>query len=154
MANTKWSNKTGNDLGRVEMVFDLAIAGASQGFSPVIDAIKVRSKAQDKNNTNGSNGQFVAFSFEVPAGIAGTNIDIALYGAKKSGGTKSLLLDALVADITTGDTVKYTGIIDVQQYPASFYYISVTGDNVETGKLLNIEITGDLGGSQVSEATT
>jgi hypothetical protein len=150
MAHTAWANKTGNDLGRVEMTFDLAVAGAAQGFSPVIDAIKVRSKSLAKGD-KGSNGQYVAFSFNASA-VTGTNLDIALYGAKKVGGNKALLLDALVADITA--TGKVTGIIDIQAYPASYYYISVTGDNAETGNTLAIEITGDLGGNQVSTATS
>ncbi len=139
MASTDWVNKTSNDLGRLQQTFDLAIAGAAQGFSAVIDGIKVKSK--DK-----SNGQYINFSF-TPSAITGTNLDIALYGADSIAGTKSLLLDVLVADLTA-DGVRVSGIIDIQAYPSPFYFISVTGDNAETGNTLLISISGDLGGSQ------
>jgi len=120
------------------MLFDLAVAGAAQGYSPVIDVIKVRSKRL-------SNGQYVSFSFNASA-VTGTNLDIALYGSDTVGGSKFLLLDALVADIT--DTTMVAGVIDIQAYPASFYWISVTGDNAEVGNTLTIKISGDLNGSQ------
>lgn len=144
MASTEWVNKTSNDLGRVQQVFDLAIAGAAQGYTAVINAIKVRSKSLVAGLL-GSNGQYISFSFNASA-VTGTNLDIALYGADTVDGDKFLLLDALVADITA--TGKVTGIIDIQQYPAAFYFISVTGDNAEVGNTLAISISGDLGGSQ------
>ena len=146
MANTAWTNKTNNNVGRVTMLFDLALAGAAQGYTPVIDAIKVRTKSTTPGE-NGSNGQNVGFWFLASA-VTGTNLDIALYGAKTIGGTKYLLVDTVVTDIT--DTTPAIGILDMQAYPAPYYYISVTGDNAETGNTLRIDVTGDLGGNQVS----
>jgi hypothetical protein len=148
MASTAWVNKTSNEMGRIQQTFDLAIAGASQGFTTVINAIKVRSKnlVGGLMEALGSNGQYISFGFNASA-VTGTNLDIALYGCDNSAGTdKYLLLDALVPDITA--TGKVVGIIDIQQYPAPFYFISVTGDNAETGNTLAITISGDLGGSQ------
>ena len=141
MAHGAWTNKTANDLGRLYMLFDLAVAGAAQGYSPVINGIKVRlgGKNQPLN-------QYISFSFNASA-VTGTNLDIALYGADDSAGTaKYLLLDALVADITA--TGKVTGIIDIKAYPAPFYFISVTGDNAETGNTLRIDVSGNINGSQ------
>ena len=135
MAHSVWSEDTNNDLGKVTMLFDLAVAGAAQGFSPVIDEIKVRSKTK-------SNGQYVSFSFNASA-VTGADLDIALYGCDNDAGTdKYLLLDAIVADITA--TGKVTGIIDIQAYPAPFYFISVTGAHAETGNTLRIDISGDF----------
>jgi hypothetical protein len=145
MASTEWVNKTSNDLGRVQQVFDLAIAGAAQGFTSVIKAIKVRSKSLVIGD-GGSNGQYVSFSF-TPSAVTGTNLDIALYGADTIDGDKSLLLADIVA-VLENDGVRITGIIDVQQYPSAFYFISVTGDNAETGNTMLIAISGDMGGSQ------
>lgn len=141
MAHTAWVKRTSNGMGRVQMTFDLAVAGASQGFSPVIDEIKVRTKSLELGK-GGSNGQYVAFSFNASA-VTGTNLDIALYGSEtEAGTTKYLLLDALVADITANGQV--VGIIDIQAYPAPYYFISVTGDNAETGNTLAIKVHGDL----------
>ena len=147
MASTAWVNRTSNLLGRIQQTFDLALAGAGQGYTTVINAIKVRSKSLVIGE-RGSNGHYVSFSVNASA-VTGTNLDIALYGADNSAGTdKYLLKDVLVADITA--TGKVTGIIDIQQYPAPFYFLSITGDNAETGNTLAIVISGDLGGSQSS----
>ncbi len=145
MASTVWVNRTSNLLGRVQQTFDLAIAGAAQGFTTVINAIKVRSKSLVIGES-GSNGQYVSFSFNASA-VTGTNLDIALYGCDNAAGNDMyLLLDPLVADITA--TGKITAILDIQAYPAPFYFISVTGDNAEVGNTLAISISGDLGDSQ------
>lgn len=139
MASTPWGNKTSNELGRLQQIFDLSIAGIGQGFTSIIDGIKVKSKEK-------SAGQFINFSF-TPSAITGDNLDIALYGSDTIDGAKSLLLDVLVADLTV-DGQRVSGIIDIQLYPSAFYFISVTGANAETGNTLLISISGDLGGSQ------
>ena len=145
MASTAWVNKTSNEMGRIQQTFDLAIAGAGQGFTTVLSAIIARTKSL-VIGLGGSNGQYISFGFNASA-VTGTNLDIALYGCDNSAGVdKYLLLDALVADIVA--TGKVVGIIDIQQYPAPFYFISVTGDNAETGNTLAITVSGDLGGSQ------
>ena len=71
--------------------------------------------------------------------VTGTNIDIALYGAYQSGGTKYLLLDALVADITGAENVAAS--IDINDYPAPFYYIAWTTDVDESTNTIGLAIT-------------
>ena len=145
MASTAWVNKTNNEMGRIQQTFDLALAGAAQGYTTVINGIKIR-REKDRPLY-----QYVTFCFDATA-VTGTNLDIAIYGSDQASGTagtagaKYLLLDAVVADITA--TGKVAGTIDMQAYPAAYYWISVTGDNAETGNTLAISIHGDLNGSQ------
>ena len=140
MASTIWVNRTSNKFGRIQQTFDLAIAGAAQGFTTVINAIKIR------QGMNRPATQLVTFTFDATA-VTGDNLDIALYGSNDAAGTdKFLLLDAVVADITaTGIAI---AVVDMQLYPAPFYFISVTGNDAEVGNTLAITISGDLNGSQ------
>ena len=142
MASTAWVNRTSNKFGRIQQTFDLAIAGNGQGYTTVIDAIKIR-QGNDRPET-----QRITFTFDATA-VTGSNLDVALYGSNDRAGTdKYLLKDILVADITaTGIAI---GIFDLQLYPAPFYFISVIGDNAETGNTLALTISGDLNGSQSS----
>jgi hypothetical protein len=70
--------------------------------------------------------------------VAGTNLDIALYGAASTGGTKFLLLDAVVADITATGTVAAT--IDLNSYPAPYYYISWTADADNSANTIAVKV--------------
>lgn len=131
-------NRTANDLGYLTETKTLP-ASATIGYSSEINAIKVKPRKKQA-------GQYVNFVF-TPSAITGTNLDIALYGAMTAGGTKFLLLDALVADLTV-DGQAVAGVIDVQAYPAPFYYVAWTADVNESANTIKVEITGDLGGSQ------
>jgi hypothetical protein len=82
--------------------------------------------------------KYVGFTFEASA-VSGTNLDIALYGATASGGTKSLLKDAVVADIT--DTTRATGIIDLHAYPMPYYYLAWTSDADESANTIAVTVT-------------
>jgi len=84
-----------------------------------------------------NNNYYVSFSFNASA-VSGTNLDIALYGASTSGGTKSLLKDAVVADITA--TGRATGVIDLNAYPANYYYLAWTSDADESANTITVDI--------------
>jgi len=129
-------NKTRNGMGVLTETKALP-ASATIGYSSEINAIKPKLDGTVQN---------VGFSLK-PSAIAGTNLDIALYGANKAGGTKFLLKDALVADLTV-DGEKVAGYIDVNVYPAPFYYVSWTADVNESANTIELEIFGNLNGSQ------
>lgn len=126
-----WTPNTENDLGYFSETYT-APSSATTEYSTVIDKIKCR--------CDGST-QYVSFTLEASA-VSGTNFDIAIYGAMTSGGTKFLLKDALVADITT--TAKAVGTIDVNAYPAPYYYIAWTADADEDANTITVEFFGDL----------
>ena len=126
-----WTKNTENDMGYLTESKTLP-SSATTEYSTVIDAIKCR--------CDGTN-QYVSFTLKASA-VSGTNLDIAMYGAMTSGGTKFLLKDALVADIT--DATKAVGTIDVNAYPAPYYYIAWTADADEDANTITVEIFGDL----------
>lgn len=122
-----WARRTKNDLGTQYEVSTLP-ASATQEFTSVINFLKPR---------NDGTLQYVSFAFAASA-VTGTNLDIALYGATTSGGTKFLLKDIIVADIT--DTTKAVGTIDLNAYPAHYYYIAWTSDADESANTITVEI--------------
>lgn len=85
-----------------------------------------------------NNNHYVSFSLNASA-VSGTNLDIALYGADTETGTKTLLLDAVVADITA--TGKVTGRVDMNAYPAAFHFIGWTVDASETANTIAFSAT-------------
>lgn len=105
---------------------------ATTEYSAVMDFLKARA--------DGTN-QYVTFAFKASA-VTGTNLDIALYGANTSGGTKFLLKDAVVADIT--DATKAAGVIDLNAYPAPYYYIAWTSDADESSNTIRVDVYGDV----------
>jgi hypothetical protein len=73
--------------------------------------------------------------------VTGTNIDLALYGAMTEGGTKFLLLDAPVADLTkAGSAYAMGGRVDLAAYPAPFYYIGMLADVDESANTVTLSI--------------
>ena len=128
-------NKTQNGMGYLYESKTLP-SSATVGYSSEINAIKPKLDGSVQN---------VGFALKASA-VSGTNLDIALYGAMKSGGTKFLLKDAVVADITT--SAKAIGYVDVNQYPAPFYYIGWTADANESANTIELEVVGNLNGSQ------
>ena len=83
--------------------------------------------------------RYVTFFFNASA-VTGTNLDIALYGADTEAGTKYLLLDAVVADITaTGATA---AVIDLNAYPAPYYFLSWTSDVDESANTVDVKVIG------------
>ena len=69
--------------------------------------------------------------------VSGTNLDISLHGAWEAGGSKfTLVSDALVADITaTGNNVD---VLDLNAYPAPYYYIGWTSDADESANTITV----------------
>ena len=126
-----WTPKTQNTMGYFTEAVT-APASATTEYSTVIDKIKPRN--------DGSN-QYVSFTVKASA-VTGTNFDIAIYGAMTSGGTKFLLKDALVADVT--DTTKAVGTININAYPAPYYYLAHTSDVDESANTITYEFFGDL----------
>jgi len=102
---------------------------ATTEYSSEIDFLKL-----DPENNNRYISLLVTAS-----GVAGTNVDIGLYGAHTSGGTKFLLLDAPVADLAAGALAK-GGRIDLNAYPAPYYYIGWTTDADESGNTTTVSI--------------
>lgn len=77
-----------------------------------------------------------------PSAITGTNLDIALYGSKTSAGTsKFLLKDAVVADLTA-DATAVAGVVDLNDYPAAYYFLGITADTDESANSMVIDVMG------------
>ena len=117
----------------------LTLVDTATVYSSVISAIKV------KQGKGAPVSQYITFSF-VASAVTGTNLDIALMGSDTLAGSKFLLKDIVVADIT--DNTPVAGQVDVQTLPASFYWIRVITDGDETLNTLAINVSGDLNGSQ------
>jgi hypothetical protein len=107
-------------------------ASATIGYSTVID---------DFGPNLDNNNRWISASFNASA-VTGTNLDIALYGASSDGGTKFLLKDAVVADITATGTV--AGLIDLNAYPAAFYYLAWTADVDESANTITVKVMGSV----------
>lgn len=130
-----WTKSTINDL-RAQTLTAVALPGsATTEYSSVINFLKPR--------CDGTN-QYITFVGTVSA-ISGTNADIALYGSKTSAGTtKYLLKDAIVADLTNSAKVA-AGVVDINAYPAPYYFIGWTADANEAANTITFDIQGDLG---------
>ena len=104
-------------------------SSATTEYSSEIDFIKAINRD--------TQSEYVSFVITVDA-VSGTYLDIALYGAYESGGTKFLLKDAVVADITGAGTS--AGIVDIKAYPAPYYYIGWTSDADESANTLTLNV--------------
>lgn len=72
--------------------------------------------------------------------ISGTNIDVSLYGSADEAGTvKYQLLDAVVADVTNSAKIK-VGTVDLNDYPAPYYFIGWLADTNESANTVTVEI--------------
>lgn len=105
-------------------------SSATTEYGSVIDSEQIGPNL-DKLN------RYVTFVFNASA-VSGTNLDIALYGATTQGGTKFNLKDAVVADITA--TGKVAGVVDLNAYPAPFYYLGWTSDANESANTITVEV--------------
>lgn len=72
--------------------------------------------------------------------ISGTNIDLAIYGAWTTGGTKFLLYDAYIADQTTAGGATVAACIDLNAYPAPYYYLAHTVDADESANTISYRV--------------
>lgn len=105
-------------------------SSATVGYSSVLPAGIEPNKATATNT--------ITVTAQASA-VSGTNLDIALYGSDtKAGTTKFLLKDALVADLT--DTTLTVGTVDLNSYPALYYFIGWTADADESANTISVKI--------------
>ena len=123
-----WTQKTRNGTVVGSETSITLPASATIGYSSEITFVK-----PDLSKAN----KYVEFGFN-PSAVSGTNLDIALYGAMTSGGTKFLLKDAVVADITATGLV--FGQIDINAYPAPYYYLAWTADVDESANTIDVYV--------------
>ena len=109
--------------------YDLPSTGT--GYSTVIDFINY-------SNNRSLNHEYYPF-IVTPSAITGTNLDIALYGALTKTGTKVLLQDAIVADLTA-DATAVSGLIDVAAYPMPYYFIGWIVDTDESANTISLQV--------------
>lgn len=126
-----WVDKTRNSMGTQQEVVTQA-ASATYAYSSAIDCWKVKRNGQSR---------YVTIFAEASA-VSGTNIDISLWGAYTSGGTKFLLLDApgSIADLTNSAKTA-AGRIDIEAYPAPYYFIGMLADANESANTVTLNIT-------------
>lgn len=123
-----WSNTTVNGVLRSAETVALPTSGT--GYSSVIDNMKLKLSSKES--------KFVTFVC-TPSAVSGTNLDVALYGsADRAGTTKYLLKDAIVADLTSTSAI--AGTLDINQYPAPYYFIGFTVDVNESANTVLTEI--------------
>lgn len=103
-------------------------ASATTEYSSVIDFLELDPSKANRN---------VTVSVKASA-VSGTNLDIGLYGSDSATGTFSLLLDAVVADVTDG-TAK-VAVVDLNAYPAPFYKIGWTSDADESANTVDVNL--------------
>ncbi len=123
-----WSKPTTNKLvvGKEESITLPSSAGVD--YSSEITFLR-----PDPSKLN----KYVTFVATVST-VSGTTIDIALYGAWTSGGTKFTLLDAPIADFTTSSSsVTNAGVVDLNAYPAPYYYLGHTVDADEDANTIS-----------------
>lgn len=123
-----WTRSTINHLPTYSESYTLP-SSATTEYSTVISRFR-----PSADNTN----RYVQFQFTASA-VSGTNLDIALYGSDTSAGTvKYLLKDAVVANIT--DTTTAAGIVDLNAYPAPYYFVAWTADANESANTLAVKV--------------
>jgi|TARA_Y100000296_G_scaffold23787_1_gene28128 hypothetical protein len=115
-----WTKTTENSLlvGKEESV--TLPSSATTEYSSIIDFIGPNAQYEKK---------YVGFGFN-PTSVSGTDLDIALYGSMTRTGTKYLLKDAVVTDITATGLV--FGQVDLNAYPAPYYWLAWTADTDES----------------------
>lgn len=74
----------------------------------------------------------------VASAVTGTNLDVALEGAVRKSGTLTVLLDAIVADIT--DTTPALARLDLNEYSAMVYKFSFLSDTDETANSVTVRV--------------
>ena len=124
-----WTPRTVNDMIYFTETYTLPSSGT--GYSSEIDFIKM-----------GIYGglRFVRFALETSA-TPDASIDIKLYGAYTSGGTKIELLDPLVSDITATGEVASSTALDMWNYPMPYFYVGWKVGADESAKTILVTLT-------------
>lgn len=129
-----WLNKTSNSGGFKQESATLP-ASATTNFSSPMTFLKY---------LKGRASQYISFLVTCSA-VTGTNVDIALYGSFTVGGSKFLLLDAPVADVTNAVKVQ-GGVVNLALYPAPNYWVAWTADVNESANTITVQVFGEFGG--------
>lgn len=122
-----WVKKTVNGVLYAQEVVTLA-ASATYAYTSEIDFLKPNSEL---NN-------YVTVMCEASA-VTGTNVDVELFGCHTSAGTKFSLLDAPCADVTNAAKTK-AGVVDLNAYPAPYYYVGLLCDTNESANTMTVTI--------------
>lgn len=104
-------------------------ASATTGYSSVIDFM-----TPDGNPT-----RYISVLAVVSAVSGSENIDFALYGAMTPTGSKFLLKDAVVADLTNASKIG-GGVVDLNAYPAPYYFIGFLANADESGSTVALSL--------------
>ena len=106
-------------------------SSATIGYTPVIEFLGIRKDTEKKYVT------IVATA----SAVSGTNVDLSLYGSLTATGEKFLLLDlnSIVADITNSAKTK-AGVLDINAYPAPYYYLAHTTDADESANTITYSV--------------
>ena len=127
-----WAKRTKNGMGKNFEVVTQA-SSATYAYSSVIDFLKPKGDGLPR---------YISIFGEASA-VTGTNIDISLWGAHTSGGTKFLLLDAPITDLT--NAAKTAGAsINIEAYPAPYYYIGMLADADEHLNTVTLSIAPEV----------
>lgn len=127
-----WAKRTKNDMGTQYEAVTQA-SSATYAYSSVIDFWKPKQDGKSR---------YVTIFGEASA-VTGTNIDVSLWGAYTSGGTKFLLLDAPIVDLTNAAKTA-GGSINLEAYPAPYYYIGMLADADEHLNTVTLNVTSEL----------
>ncbi len=84
--------------------------------------------------------RFVRFAF-VASAVNGVDLNIRLYGAYSSGGTRVELLDPLVASITGNVEVASSTALDMWLYPMPYFYVGWEADTDESTNTIDVTLT-------------
>ena len=104
-------------------------ASATTEYSTVIKEIGPKFSKENR---------YVTFVFN-PSAVTGVNLDIALYGSDtEAGTTKFLLKDVIVADLTVTGAV--AGVVDLNAYPAGYYFLAWTSDVNESANTIDVKV--------------
>lgn len=123
-----WSKKTVNKLVVAKEETITLPSSATLGYSSEIDFLR-----PDPSHAN----KYVEIGFN-PSAVSGTNLDIDLFGAYESGGTKfNLKADIITAPTATGLVF---GQVDLNAYPAPYYYLSWLPDANESANTISVYV--------------
>lgn len=86
---------------------------------------------------NGNQNRYISVLVSAST-VSGTNLDIQLHGAMTPTGSKFLLKDTIVTDVTNG--VVQGGVIDLNAYPAPYYFVSWTADANESANTITVTL--------------
>jgi len=124
-----WAKKTRNGMGTQQEVVTQA-SSATYAYSSAIDFWKVKGDGK---------ARYITIS-AVASAVTGTNIDVSLWGAFTSGGTKFLLLDAPIADLTNA-AKSAGGSVNIEAYPAPYYFIGMLADANESSNTVTLNVS-------------